>query len=441
MGLAWTVEIAFAVGLVLGLGLGLGVGLAWSLLHRRQFRRLLEEAETQRQHETDTLLDGVKLAFADISAETFRRAGDDVMKLAQSTLSAERRGQAQAFAVERAEFESRLNHVLQQLERMQGLIRELERDRAGKFNELAAQLKSASEGAEALTRTTQKLADALVNARARGQWGERMAEDVLRALGMKEHINYRRQSATGQGRPDFTFLLPEDRVLHMDVKFPFDNYARSLEAEDAAARSRYEAAFIRDVRQRIAEVGSRDYVAPEAGTRDLALLFIPNEQLFVRIFELEPGLLDEAMAKGVLMVSPVTLFAVLAILRRAVELFHLEAASREILETVQGFKEAWRAYHREVELTERRLEQAMEHLRQLTGARRRALDKKLARIDAIAAGEDAANAAEAGEDAANAAATGEDAAGAAASDQDADAAGDQRAKSESLSAGSGPTTA
>ena len=56
-----------------------------------------------------------------------------------------------------------------------------------------------------------------VSPTARGQWGERMAEDVLRLAGFVENVNYVKQTQVegGTGRPDFTFPLPEGpRALH-----------------------------------------------------------------------------------------------------------------------------------------------------------------------------------------------------------------------------------
>ena len=92
-------------------------------------------------------------------------------------------------------------------------------------------------------------------AQARGQWGERMAEDVLRAAGMREGINYRKQRAIEGGtRPDFTFLLPDDQHLHMDVKFPVDNYLRALEAPSEAEAVMRRDRFLKDVRDRVKEL-------------------------------------------------------------------------------------------------------------------------------------------------------------------------------------------
>jgi len=63
--------------------------------------------------------------------------------------------------------------------------------------------------------------------------GERMAEDVLRMAGLVRNINYLKQKTLTNNnlRPDFTFLLPNELKLNMDVKFPLNNYMKYIEAE------------------------------------------------------------------------------------------------------------------------------------------------------------------------------------------------------------------
>ncbi len=66
----------------------------------------------------------------------------------------------------------------------------------------------------------------------------------------------------GHGIPDFTFLLPNDLVVHMDVKFPLDNYVRYVESESDLDRKRYRDDFLRDVRGHVKELSTREYVDP-----------------------------------------------------------------------------------------------------------------------------------------------------------------------------------
>jgi len=163
-----------------------------------------------------------------------------------------------------------------ELGKVSNLVSDLEKDRQKKFGELASQLKLVGEQTASLTSTAGSLREALVNSRVRGQWGERMAEDVLRLIGFVEGVNYQKQrtiEANGS-RPDFTFLLPRDLKLNMDVKFPLDNYLKFVETDTPQDKDQYLTAFLRDVRGRLKEVATRDYIDSRQNTLDCVLLFI-----------------------------------------------------------------------------------------------------------------------------------------------------------------------
>ena len=80
-----------------------------------------------------------------------------------------------------------------ELGKVSNLVSDLEKDRQKKFGELASQLKLVGEQTASLTSTAGSLREALVNSRVRGQWGERMAADVLRHIGFVEGVNYQKQ--------------------------------------------------------------------------------------------------------------------------------------------------------------------------------------------------------------------------------------------------------
>jgi DNA recombination protein RmuC len=276
-----------------------------------------------------------------------------------------------------------LADVRSALEKMEALVHELERDREAKFGELAAQLRATGQQTAALTDTAGRLREALAGAKSRGQWGERMAEDVLRAAGLVEHVNYRRQTATGDGGiPDFTFLLPGDQVCHMDVKFPLDNYVRAVEADGELDRQRHLKQFRRDVRQRVTELAQRHYEAGE-GSLDIVLLFIPNEQVYGAIHEHDPTLLEGALARKVVLCSPCTLFAVLAVIRQAAESFRLQQRSREIVALLGGFAKQWGAFTDQMDRVGRRLDVLQKDYDAMAGVRRRQLERQLDRVEDV----------------------------------------------------------
>jgi len=270
---------------------------------------------------------------------------------------------------------------VQDLER---LVQQLEKDRSQKFGELANHLRVAGEQTALLNQTTRSLAEALAGSRSRGQWGERMAEDVLRLAGLIENINYVKQKAAegSRSRPDFTFLLPHDLKLNMDVKFPLDNYLRYLESERESEQTKFRLDFLRDVKNRLKEVASRDYIDTEKNTVDYALLFIPNEQIYAFIHEQDSRLLDEGLQKHVIICSPMTLFAVLAIVRQSVENFNLEKTSNEILTLISAFRKQWDEFIKKMDTLGKKINEAQTEFDSLTGTRRRQLEIPLNKLDA-----------------------------------------------------------
>ncbi len=367
--------------LAVGFASGLLTGLLWRGGQRRLAAELLARSERRREAETEALLDGVKLAFADIALDSLRRLSEQLAGGLRGTLAAERRIDEQRLSAERAELDARLQGVAGQLERLMGVVRELERDREAKLAALAAELGRAGERVETLARETGRLARVLGQSRLRGQWGERLAEDLLRAAGLVEGVSWVRQRAIDGGRrPDITFLLPDGARLHLDVKFPFERWLAAQDAPSEAERRRLEEAFLTDVRAAIAEVERRAYADPAAGTLDLALLFVPNEALAASLWSLAPGLLDEAMARRVLLVSPASLLAVLAVVRRAIEAFRLEGALRGLAAEAQGLAAARAELGAELERLGRRLEEAVRTFRAVLAIRQDRLDPRLDRL-------------------------------------------------------------
>jgi DNA recombination protein RmuC len=239
------------------------------------------------------------------------------------------------------------------------------------------------DGLTSLLQTTQSLREALSNTKARGQWGERMAEDVLRLAGFVENVNYRKQKALegARGVPDYTFMLPNDLLLHMDVKFPLQNYLRFCEAGSDLERKRYRDDFLKDVRARVKELSSREYTDPSGGTVDFVLLFIPNEQLYAFMHEQDHALMEDALRQQVVFCSPLTLFVVLALVRQMVENFKLARTSDEILSLLGEFTDQWGKFKLQMTKVGARIDAAGKEYEALVGTRKRALERPLLKID------------------------------------------------------------
>ena len=250
--------------------------------------------------------------------------------------------------------------------------------------EVRAQLAATGEQTARLTTTASALREVLASPKARGQWGERMADDVLRLAGLVEGVSYVRQRATRHGTiPDVTFLLPGDQVLHMDVKFPIAGYVRWCEAASAGERDAHLASFLKDVRLRVRELTGRGYVDPAGGTLDYVLLFLPNEAIYGFVHEHDPALLDDALRHKVVLCSPLTLYAVLAVVRQASEASALERTSGDVLCALGEFQQEWERFGAALDKVGRAVDTIERAYGELAGTRRRALERPLARVDEL----------------------------------------------------------
>lgn len=320
-----------------------------------------------------------------------RRGGDTLRKenietiieLARERLGSERELTSKELEAKKGLIDQQLQRMTSELENVSSLVKNLEKDREQKFGELTTHLKTATEQTQALTQTTNTLREALASTKARGQWGERMAEDVLRLAGFVENVNYLKQKTLeGSGsRPDFTFLLPRNLKMNMDVKFPLNNYVKFLEVDSEQDKAKFRSDFLRDVRSRIKEVTTREYIDPEQNTVDYALLFIPNEQIYAFIHEQDSTILDDGIKNKVIFCSPITLFAVLAIIRQAVDNFALEKTSNEVLSLLATFKKQWQQFLEKLDLLGKRIEDTQKEYEALITTRKRQLEKPLNKIE------------------------------------------------------------
>jgi DNA recombination protein RmuC len=113
------------------------------------------------------------------------------------------------------------------------------------------------------------------------------------------------------------------------------------------------------------------------------LLFIPNEAVYAFIQEQDRSILDDALRDKVVFCSPLTLFAVLAVIRQAVDNFRLSQTTHEILALLQGFEKQWAKFVEQMDKVGRSLKSAGNAFDELEGTRRRVLERELDKIDTL----------------------------------------------------------
>jgi DNA recombination protein RmuC len=152
-----------------------------------------------------------------------------------------------------------------------------------------------------------------------------------------------------------------------------------VEADGNGDQETYRRAFLKDVRQRVKEITTRGYI--HDGTVDCVLLFIPNEHIYAFVHDADHALLEEALKQKVVLCSPITLFAVLAIVRQAVDNFQLEKTADELLQLMGAFYKQWEMYTGQFDKVGKKLDELQKEFQVLVTTRQRGLERPLARID------------------------------------------------------------
>ncbi len=191
--------ISTLIGLTIGFGLWLVAALLLRFMRRKTAKELAEElfheTEAQKKADMDTIIENMKASFGNLSLEELSKSTEEFLKLAKARLESEREIGFKELDVKKGLIDQQLHQMTSKLADVSKLMKELEKDRVEKFGELASQLKTATRQSAALMQTTNLLREALASTKARGQWGERMAEDVLRLAGFIENVNYLKQKS------------------------------------------------------------------------------------------------------------------------------------------------------------------------------------------------------------------------------------------------------
>ena len=211
--------------------------------------------------------------------------------------------------------------VKQQLEQMQTVVAQLEKERATQFASITEQLRNAVETDENLRKQTQQLSQALSSNSLRGVWGEAQLRKLVELAGLIKHADFAEQATvsteSGQGRADMVINLPGGKSLAIDSKVPFNSYQEASAISELATgeelnrRTKLLEEHVKAMRKHIDDLGSKAYWTGLESSPDFVVCFVPSESLLSAALEADPAILEYAFKKNVALASPVTLFSVL----------------------------------------------------------------------------------------------------------------------------------
>lgn len=281
--------------------------------------------------------------------EILNQANTNLVTLANQKLTAEKQEITSDLANKKDAFEKLTKQVLDELTKNQGKLEDAEKNRVGSFRELREAIDNNRKITEQLSVTAEGLKRVLSNNQLRGSFGEKVAEDLLKMAGFVRGVQYQfnQEQTSTETRPDFTIFLPDGIKINVDAKFPYSNLQKLSETENADQRQEFLKAFERDVREKIRQVTTRDYIDPENKTVDFVILFIPNEMIFSFIYDKMPSVWEEAMKLKVVMAGPFSFTAILRMVYQAYQNFRYQENVQNIIGYIKMFEKEFEKYNAE----------------------------------------------------------------------------------------------
>ena len=160
-----------------------------------------------------------------------------------------------------------------------------------------------------LTENVVDLKNILSNTSKRGRFGEILLENLIKDTLPKEYYDFQK-TLSNSSRVDCMIKISGSlNNLCIDSKFPKESYDKMVKANNKEEKIKLSKSFKLDISNHVLDV-KKKYIIP-GETADIALIFIPSEQIYVEIFNLFPEITQTFYDSKIFLISPTTLWIVL----------------------------------------------------------------------------------------------------------------------------------
>lgn len=246
--------------------------------------------------------------FQSVADAALRSNQNVFLEAARSTLETVRAEMTGDLTQKQTAIEGVVRPLNDSLTRLETHVRELERSREKAFGGLGEQL-------QALARETTILSRALRTPHIRGRWGEVTLRRVAELAGMVQNCDFiEQQTYEGDGariRPDMIVRLPSGRSIIVDAKVPLTAYLDAAGATDDPSRRAALQRHSQQVAEHVRQLSSKQYWSQFQPAPELVVLFLPGDHFFSAALEMNPELIEDALARKVVIATPVTLISIL----------------------------------------------------------------------------------------------------------------------------------
>jgi len=351
-----------AIALIGGILLGIGI-----------FYFFFKNTHKQKEEISET----ISQKLTEILPSVLDQANESLIRMADQKLGAESSKSRIDLENKRAEIERLVKQIQEDLKESKKELEVSEKDRISSFSALKNSLDEYKKITEQLSVSTENLKKVLSNNQLRGQFGEQVADDLLKMAGFVVGQTYTRQESENGARPDFTVYLPDKTKINVDAKFPYTSLQRMTETDDVDAKKRYMKQFESDIKEKIKQVTTREYISVEDGTVDFVILFIPNEMIFSFIYDKMPQIWEDAMSRKVILAGPFSFTAILRMVKQAYENFRVQENIFKIVGYIQAVEKEFDKFNEEFDKVGDRIEQLQKQYSEVSTTRVNQMRRKM----------------------------------------------------------------
>lgn len=301
-------------------GIFLGIGIFY----------LLKKRNAKSEEE---ITDAIEDKLTELLPIVLSQANESLVRMANEKLGSETKQN-------RIDLENKREEITRMVKSLEEYVKDAEKERIDSYATLKTSVEESRKVTEQLFVSTEGLKKVLSDNQVRGQFGEKVADDLLKMAGFVQGVDYEfnKEQVESRTRPDFSVFLPDGTRVNVDAKFPYSNLRRMIESEDKEVKMKLKREFERDVKEKIKQVTTRDYINPEAKTVDFVILFIPNEMIFSYVYDKMAEITEFAMENRVILAGPFSFTAILRMIKQAYENFRVQKNIYSIIGHVKAFE-------------------------------------------------------------------------------------------------------
>ena len=278
----------------------------------------------------------LKEQFQSLAGEALKAQSDQFLTAANERFARAQEASEAELAKREQTVKSLVEPMAKALDEVKKQTTEADKARAETQAQLTEQIRRILDTSEQLGKQTENLRSALRRPEVRGRWGELHLRRVVEVAGLVNGVDFAEQSSETAAdgsrlRPDMIVTLSGGRKIVVDAKTPLDALldmdTDPEHAEEHAQR------HVRNVRQRVKELGTKAYREQFGSDVDFSVLFLPAESFLQVATEHDPNLLTDAYESGVIIATPTVLVAMLRTVAHTWKAEALAKNAQEVLET------------------------------------------------------------------------------------------------------------